>query len=192
MTDISGEAWQTQWASVLRNADHILAPNETARTLLTRVLERDIALLGGRTAKRTREARLPEGKAGYCGIIPHGLTARELDLIRRIARHLKRAAPNMFVVILGPTLDDLGLMAIGNIFVSGPIEPDEYATTFRRYALTCLFLPTLNAVFGHPAIGAADRSNLPVAAFAWTQGSWTPRPQDLSIDPSLGDVGDCG
>jgi hypothetical protein len=94
----------------------------------------------------------------------------------------------MFVVILGPTLDDLGLMAIGNIFVSGPIEPDEYATAFRRYALTCLFLPALNAVFGHPAIGAADRSNLPVAAFDWTQGSWTPRPQDLSIDPSLGDA----
>jgi O-antigen biosynthesis protein len=188
LTDISGEAWRAHWASMLRDADHVLAPNETARTLLTRVLERDIALLGGRAAKRTREARLPEGKAGYCGIIPHGFTARELDLIRRIARHLKRAAPDLFVVILGPTLDDLGLMAIGNLFVSGPIEPDEYATAFRRHALTCLFLPTLNNLFGHPAIGAADRSNLPVAALDWTQGSWTPRPQDFSIEPSLGEA----
>jgi GT2 family glycosyltransferase len=188
LTDISGEVWRTRWASVLRDADHVLAPNETARTLLKRVLERDVTLHGERTAKRTREARPPEGKAGYCGLIPYGLTARELDLIRRIARQLRRAAPDMFVVILGPTLDDLGLMTIGNVFVSGPVKPDEYATVFRRYALTGLFLPTLNAVFGHPAIAAADRSDLPVAAFDWTQASWTPRPQDLSIDPSLGDA----
>ncbi|MBV9630403.1 MAG: hypothetical protein JO230_20085, partial [Xanthobacteraceae bacterium] len=188
LTDISGEVWRTRWASVLRNADHVLAPNETARTLLKTVLEREVTLLGGRTAKRSREARPPKGKAGYCGIIPYGITARELDRIRRIARQLRRAAPDMLVVILGATLDDLGLMSIGNVFVSGPIEPDEYATAFRRYALTSLFLPTLNAVFGHPAIAAADRSDLPVAAFDWTQASWTPRPQDLSIDPFLGDA----
>jgi GT2 family glycosyltransferase len=188
LTNISGEAWRARWASVLRKADHVLVPNETARTLIARVVERNVMLLGGRAAKRAREARLPKGDTGHCGIIPLGSTARELDLIRRAARGLKRAAPNMFVVVLGTTLDDVGLMASGNIFVSGSIEPDEFETAFRHYALTCLFLPTLNAVFGHPAIAAADMSNLPVAAFDWTGGSWTPRPQDLSIDPSLGDV----
>ena len=72
--------------------------------------------------------------------------------------------------------------------MSGSIESDEYETAFRHYALTCLFLPTLNAVFGHPAAAAAERSNLPMAAFDWTGGSWRPRPQDLCIDPSLSEA----
>jgi hypothetical protein len=125
---------------------------------------------------------------GYCGIIALGSTARELDLIRRVARGLKRAAPDTFIIILGTTLDDAGLMASGNVFVSGTIEPDEYETAFRHHALTHLFLPTLNAVFGHPAATAAERSNLPIAAFDWTEGSWSPRPQDLCIDPSLSEA----
>ena len=79
-------------------------------------------------------------------------------------------------------------MASGNVFVSGSIEPDEYETAFRHHALTHLFLPTLNAVFGHPAIAAAERSSLPIAAFDWTGGSWTPRPQDLCVDPSLSEA----
>ena len=188
LTNMSGEAWRTHWASVLRKADHVLAPNETARTLIATVVERDVTLLGGRAAKRARAARKPERNTGYCGIIALGSTARELDLIRRVARGLKRAAPEMFVVILGTTLDDVGLMASENIFVSGSIEPDEYETAFRHYALTCLFLPTLNTVFGHPAVAAAERSNLPTAAFDWTGGGWTPRPQDLRIDPSLSEA----
>jgi len=188
LTNISGKAWRAHWASLLREANHVLTPTDTARRLITRVVERNVTLLGGRAAKRAREARLPEGATGYCGIIALGSSAAELDRIRRIARELKRAAPDMFVVILGTTLDDVGLMASGNIFVSGAIEPDGYQTAFRRYAVTCLFLPTMNAVFGHPAIAAAERSNLPLAAFDWTGGSWTPRPQDLCIDPSLSEA----
>jgi hypothetical protein len=173
---------------VLRKADRILAPNETARALIASVVERNATVLGGRAAKRARAARPLLRNTGYCGVIALGSTARELDLIRRVARGLKRAAPDAFLVTLGSTLDDVGLMASGNIFVSGSIEPDEYETAFRHYALNCLFLPTLNAVFGHPAVAAVERSNLPMAALDWTGGSWTPRPQDLRIDPSLSDA----
>ena len=147
-----------------------------------------LTLLGGRATKRTNEESVPKRNTGYCGIIALGSTARELDLIRRVARGLKRAAPDTFIIILGATLDDAGLMASGNVFVSGSIEPDEYETAFRHHALTHLFLPTLNAVFGHPAIAAAERSSLPIAAFDWTGGSWTPRPQDLCVDPSLSEA----
>jgi GT2 family glycosyltransferase len=188
LTNISGEAWRAHWASVLRKADYVLAPNETARTLMASVVERNVTLLGGRAATRTSEERVAKRNTGYCGIIALGSTARELDLIRRVARGLKRAAPDTFIIILGTTLDDAGLMASGNVFVSGTIEPDEYETAFRHHALTHLFLPTLNAVFGHPAATAAERSNLPIAAFDWTEGSWSPRPQDLCIDPSLSEA----
>jgi hypothetical protein len=184
LTNISGEAWRAHWASVLRKAGHVLAPNETARTLMASVVERNVTLLGARAAKRTNEERVPKRHTGYCGIIALGSTARELDLIKRVARALKRAAPDTFIIILGTTLDDTGLMASRNVFVSGSIEPDGYETAFRHHAVTHLFLPTLNAVFGHPALAAAERSSLPIAAFDWTGGSWRPRPQDLCIDPS--------
>ena len=188
LTDISGEAWRAHWASVLHKAEHVLAPNETARKLIASVSDRKVTLLSRRVAKSARERELPQRHTGYCGIIALGPTARELDLIRRVARGLKRAVPDMFIVILGTTLDDAGLMASGNIFVSGPIEPDEYAPAFRHHALTHLFAPSLNSVFDHPAIAAAEWSNLPMAAFDWTGGKWAPRPQDLCIDPSLSEV----
>ena len=117
LTNISGEAWRAHWASVLREADHVLAPNETARTLMASVVERNVTLLGGRATKRTNEESVPKRDTGYCGIIALGSTARELDLIRRVARGLKRAAPDTFIIILGATLDDAGLMASGNVFV---------------------------------------------------------------------------
>jgi O-antigen biosynthesis protein len=188
LTNISGEAWRAHWTSVLRKADQILAPNETARAWMASVTGRNVTLLPKRITKNARERKLPQRDTGYCGIIGLGSTAHELDLIRRIARGLKRAAPDTFIVILGATLDDEGLMKSGNVFVSGLIEPDEYATAFRHQALTHLFLPTLNAVFDHPAITAAERSNLPMAAFDWTGGKWTPRPQDLCINPSLSEA----
>jgi hypothetical protein len=41
---------------VLRKADHVLAPDETARTLIASVVERNVTVLGGRAAKRARRA----------------------------------------------------------------------------------------------------------------------------------------
>jgi hypothetical protein len=174
--------------SVLRNADRVLAPSETARALVGKVVDRSITFVGDHANKRARRVRLPEGAAAYCGIIPVGLTARELDLVRRIARRLKQVAPDMFLIVLGTTLDEHGLMGSGNTFVSGAIEPDGYEVAFRRYGLAKLFVPALHAVFGHPAMAAAEGSDLPLAAFDWSNGGWTPRPQDLSINPALNDA----
>ncbi len=188
LIEITGEAWRSRWLAILRNADHVLAPNETARAFAASVVDRDITLLGGRASKRTRRVTSPQREAGHCGIIPVGMTTRELDLVRRIARQLKRAAPEMFLIVLGTTLDDLGLMTSGNMCVSGAIEPDGYEVAFRRYGLAKLFVPTLHTLFGHPAMAAAEASELPLAAFDWSGGRWMPRPHDLSIDAGLNDA----
>jgi GT2 family glycosyltransferase len=182
---VTGEAWRAHWLSVLRNADRVLVPNETARALVGSLVERSTTLLTSRAPKRTGLMR-PRGRdAGCCGIIPVGLTAREFDLVRRVARRLKRASPELLFILLGTTLDDVGLMTNGNVFVSGTIEADGYEVAFRRYGLTKLFLPSLHNVFGHPAIIAAEASDLPLAALDWPGGWWRPRAQDLSINPAL-------
>ncbi len=55
------------------------------------------------------------------GLVVQGRTADEFRLIRDLLRHAVQTAPGQAFVVIGTTLDDLGLMASGNVFVSGAL-----------------------------------------------------------------------
>ena len=91
-------------------------------------------------------------------------------MIGAIAGALRSSNPAVAMTVVGATLDDLGLMQIGDLFVTGKIElPD-----FERAVNSCGSAGTVagrdSPIFGHPAIEAASACGLPTAYFDWSGG----------------------
>jgi hypothetical protein len=135
-----------------------------------------------RAAAETKRGQ-PGGRA-ICGILPSGRTAAEFVFVQAIARVAAARCPALAFVLIGSTLDDLGLMASRNVFVSGAVEDEEVANAIRHYGVDRLFLPARQPLFGHPSAVIALASRLPRAYFAWSAG--TPcESADLPLDPTL-------
>ena len=109
--------------------------------------------------------------------------------MQEFLRAAVRRRPEQEFVVVGATADDLALMAIGNIFVCGPVETPDYTTVLQRYGIERIFLPLRRPLFGHPAFAAAKGSGLPLAYFDWSFGQRQPRKGDIAIDPRC-DVAD--
>jgi GT2 family glycosyltransferase len=107
-------------------------------------------------------------------------------LILRLARLFARSRVETTIVVLGRCVDDLALMAAGNVFVTGAAEPDEYERLAEQYGVGPLWLPDRTSFFG-----LLDRLSLaraaPKAYFDWSFGAMERRVGDLSIDPRLCD-----
>jgi hypothetical protein len=117
------------------------------------------------------------------GFVVQGRTADEFRLIRDLLRRAVQIAPGQAFVVIGTTLDDLGLMASSNVFVSGALDSDGMNVVLRRYGVGRVVLPSRRPLFGHPAFAAAKASRLPMAYFDWSFGTQRPRRNDLAIDP---------
>ena len=182
----SGAHWRAHWRSLALRANRILVPCASAKGFASGLLDRKLTSVRphGRPRPGKRLFRRTSREI-CCGIVTTGAALHELDLIRALARAFKHAQPGVSLVVIGATLDDLGLMACGNVFVSGAIEEGGYAPAFRRYGVDMLFLATRGALFGHSGLVAAQASNLPLAYFDWSLGRARPRAHDLPIDPAL-------
>jgi len=105
-------------------------------------------------------------------------------LLRRGCGGSSRSYP---IVVLGQCLDDLAVMACGNVFVAGKIETEEYERMLRQYEVSALMSPYRTRFFGR-----IDRlsqfSGLPKAYFDWTFGNMSPMATDLALDPRLCDA----
>ena len=113
-----------------------------------------------------------------------GAALHELDLIRTLARTFKQAHPGVSLVVIGATLDDLGLMACGNVFVSGAIEERGYASAFRRYGWTAI---SSNARRSVRSCRSRRRAGIQPSAglFRLVARPGTAARHDLPIDPAL-------
>src|SRR5262249_40604706 len=149
----SGTDWRAKWRDLAQHADRIIVPSEGARAFASMLLGRKLTLVRSRarSGSGTRPAKAPNP---CCGIVPSGAGLYELELIRALARTLKESAPGAEVIVIGATMDDLGLMGIGNVFVSGAVDAAGYADAFRRHGVTKLLLPIRRAVFGDPGAAA--------------------------------------
>src|SRR5205807_908568 len=130
---------------------------------------------GGTTRKRVKRAR------ACLGVIPARVSAAELGLIREIARNLKSSATIATVVVLGRTLDDLGLMRFGNVFVSGAVRPAELPRLARQYGIAHVLAGFGEPLFGHPLIDAALGLHLPTATVDWSDGRQSSQTPDLTL-----------
>lgn len=122
------------------------------------------------------------------GVVLLAETAGCRELLRVIAGRLPRAvgaAPS--VVVLGSAGDDLGLMRVGNLFVTGDCDTKDLPELVRRHAVSHLLLLAPGASFGAPTAGAAAATRLPRAAFAWSAAK-TASPSHLWLDPGADDT----
>jgi len=101
-----------------------------------------------------------------------------------MAATLRSSSPTVAITVIGATLDDIGLMQIGHVFVAGKIDTADFDSVVKSYGLQALFLAATRPIFGHPTIELASACGLPVAFFDWSSGRLKPRKGDLVIDPA--------
>ena len=120
------------------------------------------------------------------GIVAVGYRMAEYGLIKSLALALGRETPERSIVIIGNTSDDIGLMKLDNVHVTGEIEPSECSRILHQYGVATLVVPIKEPVFGHPKIVDLT-AYLPTAFFDWSFGSVGARSRDLAMNPDLPD-----
>ena len=170
-------------SALIAGARRILAPCAQAEAFAAAFLDAKdatrLVLAGAPMSPRYGKAR----PHGALGIVAVRKSPAELRFIRETARALRRSSPETRIVVLGETLDDDGLIRIGNLHVTGALAPDELPRLIRLYRLGSLVAGIGAPLFGHPMILAVTNSDLPTAWLDWSGGNYRPAPGDLLIDP---------
>ncbi|MCB8836485.1 glycosyltransferase [Aurantimonas sp. VKM B-3413] len=129
---------------------------------------------------RERPPAPSPGGADGLGILVFGGTAEELQLVRAIAREGLRHLFLPRLVVLGETLRDMSLFALGNVVVSGRFVEDEFPRLLDLHRIAGLFLGTRRLIADHPTLDLALASGLPLARFR-SKGE-DMRDDDLALD----------
>ena len=96
---------------------------------------------------QTQTPRAKKG-AGALAIVAPEPSALADRLIVSLGRALLRRGAATSIVVLGQCLDDLAVMACGNVFVAGKIETEEYERLLRQYEVSALMSPYRTRFFG--------------------------------------------
>jgi hypothetical protein len=137
--------------------------------------------------KRDRRGRQSIDKSAACvrlGLVSVRGDAHEYQFMREMIVDLNRRCPNLELIVVGQTFDDLTLLRTGNTFATGAVDADELASTIRRYRLNRILLCLTRPLFGHPIASAAMAAPVPVAYFDWSRGRHPARLGDLTLSPS--------
>jgi GT2 family glycosyltransferase len=114
---------------------------------------------------------------------PSGLIDRQ---ILRIARHFAKLQFDAKMIVLGRCVDDLALMATGNVFVVGRVDNEQYGRLIVQYEIGALMLPYRTSFFGL-LDRLANEAGLPKAYFDWSFGGLSAAAGDLVMDPLICD-----
>jgi hypothetical protein len=106
--------------------------------------------------------------------------------IARICRLFAKRRLETKIVVLGRCVNDLALMATGNIFVAGEVQSDEYRRLLAQYEACAIMSPYRTCFFGL-LDRIAEESALPKGYFDWSFGALEVDDGDLSLDPRVCD-----
>ena len=173
---------------LVTRARRIYAPDPYAKSFAARFLgQRRISDL--KSPKHTLAkpyAGDPFASEQSIGFVAVGHGTMEYRLMKRVALAINRELPERAIVVIGATIDDVGLMKLDNVHVTGAVEPAEYDRIMLQHTIGALFVPIRQPLFGHPKItNLAGR--LPTAFFDWSFGEVPGRPEDLALSPDLTD-----
>ncbi len=183
-------AEETDWSKrrqfLVENADHILVPCATAESFASRLsLGRPVTRVDKSAPPRSIRSLREAPRQPALGLMIAGADAAELRLISRVAMCFRRDYPSTQLIVVGTSLDDLGLMKNANVFVAGEITTDEFDRAIRQYGICAIFLPCRRPLFGYPAMNRAEACGLPLAYFDWSFGVVMSQQSDLPLDPRL-------
>jgi hypothetical protein len=126
--------------------------------------------------------RIHENASAF-GILNVGYNAIDYRLIFHIARRFRHRLPHAPVVVLGETMDDLALMKLENIFVTGAVDAPDLPDVVDFYGIRSLFVAHRAPLFGHPAIDCIlENQQLPIAFVEWHAGTPARNPLDFPIN----------
>ncbi len=175
------------WERLLNRARYIYAADAHAKSFAAYFLgRREVTALKHPTPNPTKRAPRGTAYGQAVGFVTVGGGITEFKLMKYAALAINRAFPERPVVVIGDTIDDLALMKLDNIYVTGAVEADEYDRVLQQYAVGKLFVPVARPLFGHPTIVELS-SKRPTAFFDWSLGEVPSRPMDLALDPYLTD-----
>jgi GT2 family glycosyltransferase len=176
-----------QWHRIADGATRILlpvdGPQELVQSALTEKQAERLSLVGEAQVGHTVKPKQRIGRL-HLGIIPIRSCVREQSMIRGITRSLQRMRPDLKIVVLGATLNDIELMR-SNVFVTGAIPVPEFERILRSYGPDSLLVAIAQPLFGHPLLSETFRYDIPTAYFDWSFGTAKPRQHDLPISPDL-------
>ncbi|MBX9844249.1 MAG: glycosyltransferase [Xanthobacteraceae bacterium] len=181
-------SWRSKWHDVVRRADHVYAPCPHARQFAMRfphaanIVELDI-----RQTAQVEAIADPDRDAKTLGFLAVDADVHDHRTMGRVARALTRDRPGTEVVVIGHTLDDLDLMRLDRVFVTGRVEIRQLGRVLRQYGVKAVFAATRRPLFGHPMIAELAAAGFPLALFDWSLGKAPVHASNLAIDPSAPD-----
>lgn len=102
--------------------------------------------------------------------------------VRDLALALARTAPEHPVVVLGHGVDEIGLISLGNVRISGTQGADDHRRTIAQYGVSALVLPYSSGSFALFERITAE-TDVPGARFDWSFGTFALKPPSLLMDP---------
>jgi hypothetical protein len=184
--------WVKYWRKIAEGARQIIAPCAHAEAFAAGILPgRPIKMIACPAEKPAQNLRkVQKSDSTHLAFVPIRSCAHEQWLMSAIARKFIGLRPDLTFTVLGTSLDDMGLMHSGNVFVTGPVNVEELPNLLTALSASHLFVCTTRPLFGHPILNAAHSSSLPTAYFDWSKGRIKPKKRDLAIDPnaSLDDI----
>ena len=169
---------------LIRRARHIYALGPHGKAFASRLIGRR-RVIELKPIYRSRPANKYQFGPSI-GVVAVGNGIIDYRLIKQTARALNRELSDRSIVVIGETIDDIGLMRLDNVFVTGAVQVTEYDRILRQYSIGALFIPVRQPLFGHPAIIDIAR-RVPTASFDWSLGNVPFHPADLALNPYLTD-----
>lgn len=126
------------------------------------------------------------GAFGPIGIVPADASPGTFAFIRDLARALLRRGSPRQLIVLGTTLRDVGIMRLGNAFVTGPLDDDAPETVLSVHRCAGLLLTQRDDRTVSAALDFVRASGLPFAAFPCGGAADLLREGGLSLDPGAG------
>lgn len=171
-------------ADLWRRADRLLCGDGMTLALARRALPKALHRKLAPPVATEPCADPPARRHPRLGILSPLPSAAASRLARAIEPRLRQADAAAQLLVLGGTLDDLGLMAGSATFVTGPLAADEIAACAERFRCAALLLPERDRLFE-----GLERTSCPRRAyFDWSGGAYVPGPGDLVLDPAICDA----
>jgi len=181
-TDVA--AWRREWGTILEKCRTIWAPDSDASAFFELMFPalRDRIQICADTADTIDPIASWNAQGRRLGLLPLDYSSTDLDFVLSLARAFQAIGSETELVVLGQTADDLRVMTCGNVFVSGPISPEDIASLLAAFDIRGILLGTGKALFGHPMAAAAASSGVPIARLCWGCCRSTTKRQ-LALDP---------
>jgi GT2 family glycosyltransferase len=184
--DCGSRSWRDRWHAVAANAKRILVPGQIAQAFAARHFpELKTSILKEFDAVESSPRDIRASQPGKLAILALRTTSEEFDAIRSLAQAIAGLKADLEIVVVGATIDDLGLMHLPNVFVTGKLNGFDFDRLLVQYQVQFILAGIGRPLFGHPMEREAVKSGLPIAHFDWSFGRYQPSPTNLAINPAI-------